>query len=198
MMGAKALGPASNDLVAGIRSAAADDLARLGALARKTEGFIQSELRGRSMAPAIPDGAFIRIRPADEDLWRSGQVVAFVAGHRFMAHRIVYEGRRGATRQFVLTQGDGNWLCDPPVNRSTIVGEVVAFYDGTDWIPVGSSVNPLYRRIVADVSQAVMKVALALSPGLAIALARAVSWARMGPRLAISRLQRAMSKHVRH
>src|SRR4051812_23553322 len=121
-MSDSAITPSSNGLTGGIASQASHDLSRLGVLARRSGAFIHSELRGASMARAIPDGARIRIRPAAVKTWRAGDVIAFIAGHRFMAHRIVYEGRRGAARDFVLTQGDGNWFCDPPVNRCTIVG----------------------------------------------------------------------------
>jgi len=196
-MTGKVITSSSNELTAGIRSQAADDLARLGALARRTGNFIHSELRGSSMGTAIPHGALIRIRPAAVESWRTGDIIAFVAGHRFMAHRIVYEGRRGAARGFVLTQGDGNWLCDPPVNRCTIVGGVDMYQFGPDWRPVGRPEIPFPRWLVSGASQAVMRVAVECSPGFAIALARVVSWGRMGPRLVISRLRRALGGHVR-
>ena len=115
--------PSDNELVAGPPwSPGIRDLARLRALTRRNAAVIHSDLRGTSMGSAIPDGARIRIRRNSEATWRRGQVIAFLAGSRIMTHRIVYEGRRSGARNFVVTQGDGNWLCDPPVNRSTILG----------------------------------------------------------------------------
>src|SRR6516225_11573525 len=100
------------------------DLARLRAVTGKTHVVIESQVQGASMGTAIPDGAHIRIRAGPAEGLHTGKVIAFLTTSRVMAHRVVYEGRRGAARDFVITQGDGNWLCDPPVERSCIVGEV--------------------------------------------------------------------------
>ena len=127
------------ELVAGPPWAPAiDDLARLRAVTGKSRAVIHSEVRGASMGAAIPDGARIRIRCGPESTGAAAKVIAFLAGSRIMVHRIVYEGRRGPRAQFVLTQGDGNWLCDPPVNRATVVGEVEAFSTGGEWQPIGA------------------------------------------------------------
>src|SRR5262245_49787231 len=127
-MGEKAVSSAASEIVAGPAwPAAVEDLARLRALTRKGDVLIHSELRGSSMGQAIPDGAHIRIRSGPGQPCQVGQVIAFLAGRRIMAHRVVYEGRSKAARLFVVTQGDGNWVCDPPVNRSTVIGQVEAF-----------------------------------------------------------------------
>lgn len=169
---------------------AINDLARLRALTNKTSALIHSQVRGASMGAAIPDGARVRIRSGPEQTWHQGQVIAFLAGSRITVHRIVYEGRRGPARHFVLTQGDGNWLCDPPVNRSTVVGEVEAFSTGEEWQEIGAPCVRLHRRLVAGLSQASMRVALECSPAFAISISRPISWLRMGPRLALSVLRR--------
>jgi hypothetical protein len=191
--------PSSSALVAGPPWAPAiDDLARLRALTSKSRAVIHSDVRGPSMGAAIPDGARIRIRSGPQDMWRVGDVIAFLAGSRIMVHRIVYEGRRGSGRHFVLTQGDGNWLCDPPVNRSTVVGEVEAFSTGDDWRAIGAPRIPFHRRPVARLSQALMRLALEWNPAFAIWISRPISWLRMGPRLALSILRRYRADHVRH
>jgi hypothetical protein len=175
-----------------------DDLARLRALTRKGEAVIHSDLRGSSMGAALPDGARIRIRSGAENSWHQGDVIAFLAGSRLMAHRIVYEGRRGAARHFVITQGDGNWLCDPPASRSTVVGRVEAFSTDTDWRPIAGPRIAFPRRLVGRASLALMRMALELSPTFTIRAARLMSWARMGPRLVLSKLRRSLPGHVRH
>jgi hypothetical protein len=175
-----------------------DDLARLRALTRKGAAVIHSELRGFSMGAALPDGARIRIRSGAEESWRPGDVIAFLAGSRLMAHRVVYEGRRGPARQFVITQGDGNWLCDPPVNRSTVVGRVEAVSIGGDWRPITGPETPFHRRLLAATSLALMRVALELSPAFTIRASQLMSWVRMGPRLVISKVRRSLPGHVRH
>jgi hypothetical protein len=198
-MGEKPGVPSSKDLVAGPAwSPGIQDLARLRAFTRKNAAVIHSDLRGMSMRPAIPDGARIRIRSDPEEIWHLGQVIAFLAGSRVMAHRIVYEGRRANARHFVMTQGDGNWLCDPPVNRSTILGEVEAFSTGGEWRAIDPPRMPLHRRMVALPSQALMRWLLEFNPVLAIWISRPISWLRMGPRLALLRLRRYRAEHVRH
>jgi hypothetical protein len=180
-----------SNLVAGPPWAPAiNDLALLRAVTSKTSALFHSQVRGASMGAAIPDGARIRIRSGPEQTWHQGQVIAFLAGSRVMVHRIVYEGRRGPARHFVLTQGDGNWLCDPPVNRSTVVGEVEAFSTRDEWQEIGSPRVPLLRRLMAGLSQALMRLALECSPAFAISISRPISWLRMGPRLALSVLRR--------
>jgi hypothetical protein len=158
---------------------------------------IHSQVRGASMGVAIPDGACIRIRSGPEQTWHQGQVIAFLAGSRVAVHRIVYEGRRGPARHFVLTQGDGNWLCDPPVNRSTVVGEVEAFSTGDEWQAIGVPRIRFHRRLVAGLSQVLMRLALECSPAFAISISRPISWLRMGPRLALSILRRFRAGYVR-
>src|SRR5262245_13641917 len=137
-MAEKAAGLCS-ELVAGPAWAPAiDGLARLRALTAKSEGVIHSEVRRASMAPAIAAGSCIRMRCGPANTWGCGKVIAFLAGSRMMVHRIVYEGRRDSAGNVVLTHGDGNWLCDPPVNRATVVGEVEAFSTGGEWEGIGA------------------------------------------------------------
>jgi len=198
-MGENPVAGSSSELVAGPPWAPAiDDLARLRALTGKSQAVIHSEVRGASMGAAIPDGARIRIRCGPESSWGAGKVIAFLAGSRMMVHRIVYEGRRGPARNFVLTQGDRNWLCDPPVNRATVVGEVEAFSTGGEWQPIGAPRIGLLRRLVARPSQLLMRLALEWSPAFAIWLSRPISWVRMGPRLVFLLLRHYCARHVRH
>jgi hypothetical protein len=173
---------------------AINDLARLRAVTSKTSALIHSHVRGASMGAAIPSGARIRIRTGPEQTWQRGQVIAFLAGSRVTVHRIVYEGQHGPARQFVLTQGDGNWLCDPPVNRSTVVGEVEAFSTGNEWHAIGAPRIRFHRRLVGGLSQALMRLALEHSPAFAISISRPISWLRMGPRLALSILRRVRAE----
>jgi hypothetical protein len=198
-MGENPVAGSSSELVAGPPWAPAiDDLARLRAVTGKSQAVIHSEVRGASMGAAIPDGARIRIRCGPESSWSGGKVIVFLAGSRVMVHRIVYEGRRGPAQSFVLTQGDGNWLCDPPVNRATVVGEVEAFSTGGEWQPIGAPRIPLHRRLVARPSQLLMRIALEWSPAFAIWLSRPISWLRMGPRLVLLLLRHYRARHVRH
>ena len=111
----------------------AGDVTMFRMLAARSGRPVESQLSGASMGGAIPGGCRIRITHRAGHEWRRGEVIAFVAGSRVMVHRIVHVGRRGAARRFVLTQGDGNWLCDPPVEVGTIAGAVEQYWDGGGW-----------------------------------------------------------------
>jgi hypothetical protein len=189
----------ANALVAGPPWAPGiNDLARLRAVTGNSRAVIHSVVRGTSMGIAIPDGARVRIRSGSDDMWRVGKVIAFLAGSRVMAHRVIYEGQRGPAKHFVLTQGDGNWLCDPPVNRSTVVGEVEAFAIGDEWHAIGPARIRPHKQFTARASQTLMRLALERSPAFAISISRPISWLRMAPRLTASILRRCTAGYVRH
>jgi hypothetical protein len=114
--------------------------------------------------------------------------VAFVAGSRVVVHRVGYLGRGARARGHAITLGDGNWLCDPPIEIATIAGLVdQAFIDGA-WRPVGVPSGPSWNRRVARLSLGLMGAVLEASPAIASRLARAMSYARMSARFAWSRL----------
>jgi hypothetical protein len=129
-----------------------DELEAVAALLRRSGTRFESTVCGVSMAPAIPDGARIRIGPPRGGTFAPGQVVACVSGSTFFAHRVVYAGRdrRGA---LVITRGDGWMLCDPPTPHERILGEVSEWWDGGAWQAPGPAA-PLrsWRRALATSS----------------------------------------------
>ena len=138
------------------------------------------------MGSALPAGSRIRIRSGAHDSWGVGDVIAFLAGSRVMAHRIAARGRSGAAEAFFIAQGDNNWLCDPPVHRSAVIGSVEVATAQGDWRPVAATNLPRYKKWVASASLKVTCGLLEASPRLAIRISRVISWARMGPRLTLS------------
>ena len=178
-------------------TSAIEDLARLRAV-RGSKIVIDSQVQGASMGAAIPNGARIRIRAGAVDTLRTGKVIAFLAGRRVMVHRIVYEGRRGSARNFLLTQGDGNWLCDPPVARSMVVGEVEAVATAGEWQTIPAPHIPLCRRLVAWPVQMLVCLALDWNPALATRMSRLISRLRRNPRPTLRRLRQICAGHVRH
>lgn len=159
----------------------------MSALAGRT---VESELRGPSMEPTIPGGSRIRISHAGPDGPTRGDVVAFLGGSVVMVHRVVYEGRRGTARGFVVTQGDGNWLCDPPVERTAVAGVVRHFLAEGEWREVGTAPGAGARALVSAPALALVTCVLELSPRWAARLARGMSIARMEVRAALGRLRR--------
>jgi hypothetical protein len=103
-----------------------------------------------------------------------------------MAHRIAVRGRSGQAQAFFIAQGDNNWLCDPPVHRSAVIGSVEVASSEGGWRPVTEVSAPGYKKRIAGASQRVVSHLLETSPALAIRISRVISWARMGPRLTFS------------
>jgi hypothetical protein len=170
--------------------AAAPDLALFRVLAARKP--VESEVQGTSMGAALPHGTRIRISPLAEGTRPlPGQVIAFAAGGRIMVHRVASLGRWRAARGHLITQGDGNWLCDPPIALEAIAGHVhEAELDGA-WKPVPVSAAPAGRRLLGALSLAAVGVALEASPVFAARLARVMSYGRMTARLAWSKVARA-------
>lgn len=174
------------------RAATSRDIELFRAIAARGSGTVESALRGASMGEAIPDGATIRITHRDPSTqWRPGQVVAFLAGTRIMAHRVVHVGRRGRAGAFLITEGDGNWMCDPPIAREAIAGEVAQYLGADGWRDVPPARRSLLRRGFGSIPLALMRAALEAEPRVASGLGRAMSIVRMSARglwLAVAQL----------
>jgi len=154
----------------GRRMQAAASLFRSGAL-----GEVISEVSGMSMGRAIPHGARIRIAPSAVPC-RRGTVIAFVAAGRTVVHRIRWQRRWGRGRHFVITQGDGMVLPDMPVERTAILGPVLAVDTGGEWRPVEAPpFRPRRERALSIVVFAAGAMLLEIHPPLAHSLLRALN-----------------------
>ena len=174
------------------------DLELFRVLSARSGQAVESEIQGSSMGLAIPDGSRIRIVRHEGEDWRPGQVVAFLAGSRVMAHRVIHVGRRGLARMFLITQGDGNWMCDPPVELGTIAGLVEEFQADGTWQEVGPARTSLAHRAVSFPSLVLLRFALEWRPSLAVRIARGMTHARMGARGLWMKLRQCLSSDVRH
>jgi hypothetical protein len=163
-----------------------EDLARFRALSRKGGGIVHSTIHGSSMGSSLPAGSRIRIRSGSDDGWKAGDVIAFLAGSRVMAHRIAVCGRSAKANGFFITQGDNNWLCDPPVHRSAVIGSVEIAAGEGEWRPVVEANVPRHKKWVAHASQMAMRGLLEANPSRAIRISQVISWMRMGPRVTLS------------
>ena len=167
-------------------------------LARRSGKPVESELRGASMGLAIPSRSLIRIVSSEGVAWRPGQVVAFLAGSRVMVHRVRYVGMRGRARMFLITQGDGNWMCDPPVGLETIAGLVEEFCVDGKWQAVGPARTSLVRRAVSFPSFALLRLALEWNPSFAAWIARGMTHLRMGARGVWMKVRQCLGTDARH
>ncbi len=112
-----------------------DLLRAVAALLARRGGEVEALVHGGSMGRTLPAGTPIRLRWVRGGDCREGQIVAFLAGRTLVTHRVVARGRRPSRRGFLVTCGDGTWLCDPPVAEDLVVGIVAEWNDGAGWRP---------------------------------------------------------------
>ena len=103
------------------------DVATLTPLIRQNGFVFESRIAGNSMIPTLPPGTKIRIDGGSQAP-EIGQVVAFRWGAGLTAHRVVVRNKG-----FIVTRGDGQKLCDPPVPLGDIVGVVNAWWNDNRW-----------------------------------------------------------------
>ena len=115
-----------------------------------------------------------------------------------MVHRVMYVGTRGPARRFLITHGDGNWICDPPVALETIAGRVEEFRVTEQWQGVGPARVSLIRRSVSVASLALLRTALEWNPALAVRIARGMTHARMMAGGIWMKLRQCLASDVRH
>jgi catechol 2,3-dioxygenase-like lactoylglutathione lyase family enzyme len=96
---------------------------------------LKALIQGLSMHPTLPAGTRVRVNCGTSPVTR-GDVVAAVSGGQLVAHRVVHVGRSGEAARFVITQGDGRTLADPPLERAAIMGVLAAAELGSDWVPI--------------------------------------------------------------
>lgn len=142
-------------------------------LLRRSGREIESLVSGRSMEPAIPSGAHIRIAPGAVPV-AIGTAVAIVTPGGLVAHRLIARGRFPWNRRFVLTQGDGSRFCDPPVPAELVLGEITGWRESDSWRSV-SPPAPTARAggWRASAWRGLVGLGFAIHPRLATALVRA-------------------------
>ena len=122
-------------------------------LLRRNEGEIESVVRGDSMGPTLPAGARIRVACSQRAAFADGAVVAFLAGDVMIGHRVVGRCHDRQGREALLIRGDARLLCDPPVDPALVLGEVIAWQQGSVWHPVAPAPRrgPVNRLAAAAV-----------------------------------------------
>ena len=160
-------------------------------LLRAAEREIESTVRGESMGDTLPAGARILIRGGAPV--RLGAIVAFVAGESLVAHRLIHRGS-GRGGAYLVTQGDGRTLCDPPIETAAVLGVVTAWRmtEESPWRPpagaprrgpaarsISAAVRALVRAALAvDVRAALVVTGIALTVGGLAARVRSALLAR--------------------
>lgn len=177
----------SADPQPGSRPATAHDV-HLVRMLLQTGKHVESVVSTGSMGRALPIGSRIRIRRCSERSPSHGQIVAFLAGDRIVVHRVVYAGRRGAAREFLITRGDADWLCDPPVHIELVAGCVDEMSIDEQWRRIEPAQTPHHRPVLSSLARALLAVALEISPRSAATLGRCMFLLRVRMRRLLSRV----------
>ena len=108
---------------------------------------VESNIRGSSMAPAIPPWSRLRVRVGGQIPCEVGDVVFFLADDGYTAHRVVYRdaGRDDISSPRAMPALRPTLRC----RASQVLGTVVAVEIGGQWLPVaGPPVRPWRQRVV--------------------------------------------------
>lgn len=81
---------------------------------------VDAEARGGSMLPMLLPGVKVRIAPCNAAEMRRGDIVVFVRGDAYVAHRVLRN-----TGSSLLCHGDGVAIADGYVPYANVVGRVV-------------------------------------------------------------------------
>ena len=98
-------------------------------------------VEGVSMEPTLQSGDLVlvirRVSPDDIDL---GDVIVYRRGRTLIIHRVVR-----VEDGVMITKGDNNWLPDPPVGASEIVGKVLEVGGCVVKVPLVGYLTLLFR-----------------------------------------------------
>lgn len=135
----------SSDPTGSSDAGGAASLGPLASLLKRAGSVVEVDIEGLSMAPAIPEGSTVRVRCGGVESVAPPEVIAFLAGGRRMTiHRVV--SRNGP---YLLTRGDANLLCDPPLALGDVVGRVESLGSGSEWsaVPLRERRGPVVHAI---------------------------------------------------
>jgi hypothetical protein len=155
-----------------------DQMLAFGGLLARSGKAIEVEISGTSMGSTLPSGCRIRIRPLSAEKYQAGQVVAFVAGSAFIAHRIVYR-----SRESVLTRGDSLTWCDLPFPVSAILGVVSECQVDGDWHLLDDKVSfacelRKRNRMIETLLRVCLRIDMGLAQRASRMLMRLARWRR--------------------
>jgi hypothetical protein len=165
-----------------------EQLAAVADLWTRSSRELVVRLTGRSMEPAIPSGAEVRIRCGESG--GVGDVVVCREGAGVRVHRVVAR----AAQAWILTRGDARWLPDAPLpGDDAVLGRVTAVVrDGTFVAPPAARPS-LGRRVVLWP----LVWALRAHPGAGGAVLRALVYGRRLALRAVTPLRRGSARAER-
>jgi len=148
-----------------------EELEKVVSLLKLTRQPIEVELQGMSMGAFMPKGSRIRLRTVRGHTPAVGDIVIFIWSRNLTVHRVLYQGRL-RSRHYLITRGDANCLCDPPVHVDKVLGIVEAIQLAGYWAAPRSSVQrSIPKRVLAFVVLLGMCITMEIHVGLARRLA---------------------------
>ncbi len=105
-----------------------DVVANLAAEMLRSFGEFRFVAWGSSMVPSIFPGDTLIVRPETPEGAHRGDIVLFVRGGRFYAHRLVNKAESGPL--LLIARGDALGRNDPPFAESEMLGRVAAVVRG--------------------------------------------------------------------
>ena len=161
-----------------------EQLAAVGDLWTRSGRELVVRLTGRSMEPAIPSGAEVRIRCGETG--GVGDIVACREGAGVLVHRVVARSAGG----WILTRGDARWLPDAPLpGDEAVLGRVVEVKRGDAFAPPPGARLSVGRTVVLWP----LVTALRVHPRAGTALVRGLVHARRLALRAITPLRQWLS-----
>ncbi|MGE3538139.1 MAG: S24/S26 family peptidase [Candidatus Tectimicrobiota bacterium] len=169
----------------------AEQLAAVLGVFQRLQRVIEVPVAGASMEETIPDGTRVRVQCQPAQAYEPGAVVVFLDGARIVVHRVIYYGRWGRSKGYLLTQGDNMLWPDVPIPVAAVVGQVIAQQHQGDWQALpGPPTRPCLQQSVARLAGLILSLALRIDLGLARCMAIQV-------RMVSGGLQRCSSALVR-
>jgi len=149
-------------------------LLALSSLLKKGSREFEFLLHGKSMAPTLADGSWIRVRLAADGRFTVGQVLTYVAKDRVVAHRLVRSMKSGST-EYLITRGDATVCCDWPVPATSVLGTVIEFSTDGLWQSIGPPPERgLGFRSMAFLISNLVAHLLRVSPRAAVSTAKSI------------------------
>jgi signal peptidase I len=95
---------------------------QIGRLAEPSGKPLRMKVTSGSMSPLLRPGDFVHMQFASPESMRCGDVVVFILDQHLVTHRLISVGRPS-----FCTKGDALHSADAPIDRSQLLGRVVAF-----------------------------------------------------------------------
>jgi hypothetical protein len=156
------------------------------------DAVFETAIRGGSMWPVLPIGTRIRVS-LSTGAAVEGKIVFCATNRGFVVHRAVFVPRCIRAGQYMITMGDNCLSPDRPVERTRMLGVVVARETVNGWLPVESLPRQAFvRRAVRFLTLQAVKAALSISAAPASQLAAFLSRLESLLRASVGAVQRSL------